>query len=629
MPVKSCLLASASFLLLSLSAVQAQVSAPDFGTATPAALAQPASAGSGVRPPSFAPAPAPTAAAPAAPATTGANPFAAVKPPEAPSASPAAAFQMAPATSASGEESVPHGPDDAALRYYAAQRDMARVGAEIRRLKALYPTWQPPGDLFSSGPKISEQPIWDLFAAGNFAGAAAMVETLKRENAGWQPTADLSEKLADATVRSAIAAAASSGSWPAVVKAAQSRPSLLTCDNIDLMWNLGEALARTGDLARAYDAYAYVLTQCQDAGQRLATVQKASALLPPAGSDALVALGRTGPDGRSEFATLRFDPLRAEMGRVASGLGSTLPAETDLTRFAEFVGRERSAGDAQLFGWYYYGQKKWASAADWFRAAAQIDSSPKNVEGIVLSLRQAGDLDAAGKLAFDNRERAPEIEKIYIELVSERLSSGSSDALPGADDVRRFADVVDTSRSALGAQSLGWYWIGQEKVETAKAWFEKSVEWEESSQGVIGLAVASARLKDAAGLKAVKARYGERYPELAEFQTSTPAGAPRTKVRTVSVRKGGGSGGGQDASMREAQRQFDAGDYKGALATLDKRQAAKGYDRGAELLRGWTNLKMRRFSEARQIFKAEDKKGSTKDTRFGIGATFNSQFNAW
>ena len=67
----------------------------------------------------------------------------------------------------------------------------------------------------------------------------------------------------------------------------------------------------------------------------------------------------------------------------------------------------------------------------------------------------------------------------------------------------------------------------------------------------------------------------------------------------------------------------------GALATLDKRQAARGYDRSAELLRGWTNLKMRRFSEARQIFKAEDKKGSTKDTRFGIGATFNSQFNAW
>ncbi|WP_416357603.1 hypothetical protein ACLNGM_05990 [Aureimonas phyllosphaerae] len=626
MPVKACLLASASLLLVSLTATNAQVAAPNFGTGALAAPAAVAPAAGGVRPPSFAPAPI-AAASPAAPAAGGANPFAAVQPPEAPAQAPTAAFQIAPAAAAANEPDAPSGPDDAALRYYAAQRDMARVGAEIRRLKALYPTWAPPEDLFSAGPKVSEQPIWDLFATGDYAGAAAMVEKLKGDNAGWQPTADLGEKLADATARSSIAAAAANGSWPAVVKAAQSRPSLLTCDNVDLMWNLGEALVRTGDLARAYDAYAYVLSQCQDGGQRLATVQKASALLPPAGADALIALGRTGADGRSEFATLRFDPLRAEMGRVASGLASNLPADADLARFAEFVGRERSAGDAQLFGWYYYGQKKWAEAADWFRAAAQIDSSPKNVEGVVLSLRQAGDLDAAGKLAYDNRDRAPEIEKIYIELVSERLSSGASDTLPGADEVRRFADVVDASRSALGAQSLGWYWIGQEKVETAKAWFEKSVGWDESSQGVIGLAVASARLKDTAGLKAVKARYGERYPELAEFQTASAASAPRAKARPVTVRKGGG--GGQDAALREAQKQFDAGDYKAALATLDKRQAAKGYDRGAELLRGWTNLKMRRFSEARQIFKAEDKKGSTKDTRFGIGATFNSQFNAW
>jgi thioredoxin-like negative regulator of GroEL len=98
-------------------------------------------------------------------------------------------------------------------------------------------------------------------------------------------------------------------------------------------------------------------------------------------------------------------------------------------------------------------------------------------------------------------------------------------------------------------------------------------------------------------------------------------------VRTASTRKG--SGGGQDAALREAQERFDKGDYQGAIAMLDQRQATKGHNRGAELLRGWSNLKMKRFAEARQIFKAEDKKGSTKDTRFGIGATFNSQFNAW
>lgn len=633
MPVNSRLFGSASLLLLSIGVTQAQVKAPDFGTSTPALASSPtASAAPGVRPPSFAPASlgAPTISAPVA---AGGNPFAAVRPTAAPAASDpsVAAFQIAPQANAPAGATAETGPDDTALRYYAAQRDMARVGAEIRRLKALYPTWQPPSDLFATGPKVNEQPVWDLFSTGDYAGAAALVAKLKGENAGWEPTADLSDKLADASVRATMVSAASNGTWPAVVDAARSRPSLLTCDNVDLMWNLGEALARGGDLARAYDAYAYVVTNCQDASQRMATVQKASALLPPQGTDALIALGRTSADGSSEFATLRFDALRAEMGRVASGVSSELPSPEELARFADFVGRERSGGDAQLFGWYFYGQKKWSEAADWFRAAGQIDTNPKNVEGTILALRQGGKLDAAGDLAYDNRDRAPEIEKIYIELVSEQLSSEEATARPGADAVRRFSDVVEDSRSALGAQSLGWYWIGQEKVETAKAWFEKSVNWEETSQGVIGLAVAAVRLKDAEALKGIKSRYGDRYPELAEFQSAKAVAnvaglaSPRVKARTASVRRDGG----QDAALREAQRQFDAGNYKAALATLDQRQSTKGYNRGAELLRGWTNLKMRRFSEARAIFKAEDKKGSTKDTRFGIGATFNSQFNAW
>lgn len=635
MPVKSALLGSASLLLLTLGAAQAQVKAPDFGASPPplASGAAPVPTG-GVRPPAFAPtfAAAPTTAQPAV--ATGANPFAPTRAPASPAPGAAApsgeAFPMAAKPAMETDETAASGPDDAALRYYASQRDMARVGAEIRRLKALYPAWQPPGDLFATGPKVNEQPIWDLYAAGDYEGAGALIAKLESENAGWEPSADLADKLADASARAVITAAAANGAWPAVIEGAQARTSLLTCEHVDLMWNLGEALARTGDLSRAYDAYAYVVARCPDAGQRMATVQKASALLPPEGADALVALGRTGPGGVSEFETLRFDALRTEMGRVASGLGGTLPAPDALARFADFVGRQRSADDAQLFGWYYYGQKKWSDAADWFRAAGQIDANPKNVEGTVLALRQGGDLDAASQLAYANRDRAPEIEKIYLEIVSDQLSSETATARPDADGLRRFADVAEASRSALGAQSLGWYWIGQEKAATAKTWFEKSVSWEETSEGVIGLAVASARLKDAAGLKAVKARYGERYPELAEFQatsgTATAAAPARAKVRTASARKGGG---GQDAGLREAQERFDKGDYQGAIAMLDQRQATKGYNRGAELLRGWSNLKMKRFAEARQIFKAEDKKGSTKDTRFGIGATFNSQFNAW
>ncbi|WP_244498046.1 CDC27 family protein, partial [Aureimonas sp. AU40] len=103
--------------------------------------------------------------------------------------------------------------------------------------------------------------------------------------------------------------------------------------------------------------------------------------------------------------------------------------------------------------------------------------------------------------------------------------------------------------------------------------------------------------------------------------------APREKVKVRQVGKRGG--GGRDKLLAQAQSQFDAGDYNSALATLDQHEKTHGHNRGAEILKGWTNLKMSRYSEARAIFKAEDKRGSSRDTRFGIGATFNSQYNSW
>jgi cellulose synthase operon protein C len=427
--------------------------------------------------------------------------------------------------------------------------------------------------------------------------------------------------------RQRIDVAAANGAWSQIIGAAQASPSLLTCAQVDILWNLGEAFARTGDLARSFDVYAYVLKTCEDGGARLATVQKASQVLPVQGRDALLALGRTGPMG-GEFDAVRFDTLRGAMGRVASGETGTLPAATELAAFADYVGRSRSAPDAALFGWYFFGQKQWKDAAGWFRAAGQITDDPKALEGLILSLRNGGDVSAASSMAFEARARSPEITKIYVEMEAERLTADG--ATPPSDaEQRRYGDVVEQARSSLGAQAIGWSLIAQGKPDAARTWFRRSVEWQETSEGVIGLAVAASRLKDKAGLQEIKSRYGDKYPEVADLEDAPVAVAKATRRAagvTGGQRRGGG---GQDKILRQAQKQFDSGDYKSALASLDQHERTFGRNRGAELLKGWTNLKMRRYQEARAIFKAEDKRGSTKDTRFGIGATFNSQFNAW
>ena len=81
--------------------------------------------------------------------------------------------------------------------------------------------------------------------------------------------------------------------------------------------------------------------------------------------------------------------------------------------------------------------------------------------------------------------------------------------------------------------------------------------------------------------------------------------------------------------MRQANQQFQAGDYNGALATLNKREARSGKSYGAEVLKGWVNIKLRRWDEADRIFRNQDKKRSTRDTRFGIGAVANSKYGMW
>ncbi|WP_062016981.1 hypothetical protein [Aureimonas sp. AU4] len=628
MPVKSLLLASASVLLI-LAPARAQIAAPDFTRSAPAAAPATAAGTPTPQAPNWS---VPAQLPAAMPAPAGANPFAAPPAAATPAPVPAPAsapFALAPAPAPPAAVTEPAKPDESALRYYASQRDMARVGAEIRRLKGLYADWQPPSDLFATGPKVDEQPIWDLFAKGDLAGAQAMVASLRTQNQGWQPSDDLSGKLGDAVARQKIMAAAASAAWTDVIAAAQLSPSLLTCEQVDILWTLGEAFARTGHLARSFDAYAYILKTCEDGAVRLATVQKAAQLLPPQGSEALLALGRTGPMG-GEFEAVRYDALRGAMGRVASGDGTALPPAAELAAFADFVGRTRSAQDASLFGWYLYGQKRWKDAAGWFRAAGQLTDDPKPLEGLILSLRNDGDKAAASDLAFEARARSPEIAKIYVEMGAERLTADG--ATPPSDaEQRRFADVVDQARSSLGAQALGWSLVAQNKPEAARGWFAKSVDWEETSEGVLGLAVVASRLKDRAGLEAIKSQYGARYPEVAEIQ-DTPAAVAKATRRIAAGTGGGqrrGGGGGQDKVLREAQKQFDSGNYQAALASLDEHERKYGRNRGAELLKGWTNLKMRRYQEARAIFKAEDKRGSTKDTRFGIGATFNSQFNAW
>jgi len=181
--------------------------------------------------------------------------------------------------------------DETALRYFARQGDSRRLEAEIARLKALYPNWTPPDNLLAPAP-ISDPEldrIWHLYADGRYAEARSAIAARRASDPDWQPPQDLLALLDMAEARARLVNASDSQQWGTVVSIAAQTPALLTCADVDVLWRLAEAFSKTNRPDRTRDAYIYILRNCNNPQERVATVQKAEMLLPDSSLNDLLA----------------------------------------------------------------------------------------------------------------------------------------------------------------------------------------------------------------------------------------------------------------------------------------------------------------------------------------------------
>ncbi|TCQ08714.1 hypothetical protein C8J34_103102 [Rhizobium sp. PP-F2F-G36] len=431
--------------------------------------------------------------------------------------------------------------DISALRYYASTRDLKRVGAELRRLKDLYPDWQPPKDLFTPVSQFDEQPLWNIYATGNYAAVRAGIARAQSVNPKWQPSEDLMIKLQLGEARSLIDSAMAQSRWKDVISTAQAMPSLMVCGEMQVQWNVAEAFAHMRNYADAFDVYRYILSSCDDPTMRLSTVQKASILIPPVGYTSLLALGRTTQDGHPEFENLGFDGIRRQIGAfIEHGDFSEMPANEEITRFVDFIQRNASVEDANLIGWYFYAQKEWTTANAWFLQATKFKRDPKSIEGLILTLRQMDKNEDALKLARHYIKLSPDVARQYIEIVSSVLTADKPTLTLEETENALFQETVTSQKSALGAQALGWKYLAGNDKATAKTWFADSVEWQPTEGGVVGLAVLAARSKNGRALNALKVNYGKTFTALRDFKVYSPRyvakRTPKIREKTVSTK---------------------------------------------------------------------------------------------
>ena len=539
-----------------------------------------------------------------------------------------------PAAPAAADEADAHpdAVDESALRYFASENDLGRVAAEIRRLRAKHPDWEPPQDLFASDKSgVDEQPLWDLFARHDLDGVHARMEEIRKDKPDWQPSSDLAGKLALAEAHDALVKASDAKEWGSVLDIAASNKMLLTCGDVDSLWRTAEALQKTGDEARSLEAYRYVLATCTPADLRLATVQKASLVLSsPEDLDGLIKMGNRRADGRSEFEQVRLDQMRRKIGVAAAGTAAEQPAQSDLDAVAAHAVGLSGQADANLLGWYAYGHKDFIGAQKWFQTAVKDGPDPKASEGLVLATRDGGDVAQARKLAIENAGLGDGNRKLMMEALSAALTDPKA-AAPSAVELTALTKAVDDARSADGAQALGWHFYKANDLAGADSWFQKSADWQANESAAVGLLVTARRLHHDRDYVALIAKYAATYPKIAELETvlrakprvvavRMPHGGRPIRVAAIAHHTSHGSivRSDWDASADQIVKTYEAGQYDTAMAMMDQRRQKRAEPRGLSVVRGWALYHKGDWEGAKQVFSSLDRGQYSREQQEGL-----------
>lgn len=424
--------------------------------------------------------------------------------------------------------------DESALRYFARQGDTKRLEAEIARLKALYPDWTPPADPLAVPVNVDEklEAVWALYAAGKYAEARRAIAQRRTDEPGWTPPPDLLERLAVAEAREQLVNASNLHQYDTVIRIGSGHPSLLTCSEVDVLWRVAEAFAETQRANRARDAYRYILTNCDDTQERLATAQNAVRLLPSEMADELLALERFDAAGAGEFAPVRDDLARKSV--AAGGADPAVDASPEqLARVEKLTTAEGKASDSLLLGWYNLRHGQSEAAEKWFRAASGIEDSAEASQGLSLVLVARKAFEEAESVLYPWRDANDETRSSYLAAVANLLGVEPRVDVP-PDVLQRMAAAAASARDVAAAQQFGWYARAFNQFETAGKWFTTALSWNPDDEpSAYGLALTYQQLGNAAALAELKRIWrgrSERILAVGERTRGQPAGGAPTSV---------------------------------------------------------------------------------------------------
>jgi len=551
--------------------------------------------------------------------------------------------------------------DETALRYYARIGDGERLEAEIARLRALDPGWEPPKDLFAPQPTtagVDESPFWSLLSAGKVAEARAAIAEQRRKSPSWQPSDKLLQELDLAESAGRIRSASDTKRWQEVVDAAAAQPEAVACNRLDNAWRLAEAYAELKQTDRAFDTYKTIVTTCPKAKERRDTIFKASRYLSPERLRELSALGATAnPATGEDYSAVRSAEAELETGRLLERLGNAKPGALsagDLSRVQGIVRDKQDADGAIALGWYFQKQKNFAEAQSWFAQANEWTPSDKAAEGLVLAYNGLGDKAQARAAAAPWKGKSSRIDQALKAVDPPRGPAGPGGgrtAPQGPSELDRalarhdFAACIGIIRGTIAKsgptaallQQRGWCLLELKRPSEAEAAFAEAqtLAAREPAKGGASAAgpaagKAGSRSPAASGLPqtatpAQENAYGQAIARLATGDvTGLTRDLPRANLTPT-----------QRAEIRaslmatEAGRALEDKRYNDVLRLLDARKELEPEPRNLGIVRGWALYNLMRYDEAYVQFKSIDDRLSTEESREGLSTAWKTIYHDW
>ncbi|WP_244447574.1 tetratricopeptide repeat protein [Neorhizobium galegae] len=492
-------------------------------------------------------------------------------------------------------------PDLSALRYFAARGDNARLQAEIARLRALYPDWTPPANPLEIPMERDErlEEVWRQYAEGRYSEVRKAIAERQATDRTWQPPQDLLERLNLAENRVRLINASDLKQYQTVITLAAEIPALRTCSDVDVLWRLAEAFIRTDRETRGVDVYRYVLENCTVEPQRVATIQKAAALLSSSSLTPLLALER-----EKEFEPIRND-LARRLVATANGTPGSDVAPDYLERLRRMAEAEGKASDALLLGWYALRHDEAKQAEQWFSKAGQIEKSVSASQGLALSLLKSGQAARAEDVMYPWRDSSEEASATYLAATSNLLASDPPLQI-ATEILQRIARTALQAKYVPTAQQLGWYARAFNQPHTAARWFETALQWKADEPSAYGLAITRQQLNDRAGTEAIRSAWAGRSQRIADLGIISAAKSPQLAPEPAqqsgkgdATRSRQTNAAASVAVSRQSRPTTSAG-----RTTCDVRSGVENLLPQAALQRGWCLMDLNRPLEAAEAFQA-------------------------